>query len=219
MNHIFEAIYRSAVVPVVTVTDPSKTVGLARALLKGGIGVLEITMRNDEAAECIHAVHEKVPEITVGAGTVITPVQAEIAYQAGAKYAVAPGYDEEILGFFQKKAIPFIPGTVSSTDIQKGVKAGLQVIKFFPAEPLGGLKTIEYLAAPFPMVRFLPAAGIGFDNLDRYLASRSVFACAGGFMARSEQIERQDWETITSLCAKIHLSAQKRLELFPTPGI
>lgn len=217
MHAVFASMYRSGVVPVVMMMDEKKSVNLAQAILRGGIGVLEIAMRNPEAAACIHAVHKSCPEMIVGAGTVLTIEQAEIARQAGAAFAVSPGYDKEVVAYCQKINLPIIPGTCNSTDIQKGLKAGLRVIKFFPSEPHGGLKTIDYLAAPFPMVKFLPAGGIGFDTLEDYLLNPAVLACAGGFMARASSVEREDWETITSLCARIIVSAKKRLETCGMP--
>lgn len=212
MNNIFEEMYRCGVIPVVVLADETKAVGLARALLRGGIGVLEIAMRNPEAADCIRAVRTHCPEMIVGAGTVLTPQQAETAVEAGAMFGVAPGYDEEIVGYFQSKGLPFIPGAVTSTDIQKGVRAGLPVIKFFPSEPLSGLRTIGYLAEPFSMVKFLPAAGVGLNNLENYLAHPAVLACAGGFMARAHHIEAEDWETVTAICMRIREIADKRLQ-------
>lgn len=203
MEQVFREMYRSGVVPVVTLPDPERAVKLARALLRGGIGVLEIAMRNSEAADCIRAVRTRCPEIVVGAGTVLTPAQAEEAYRAGAMFGVAPGYDEEIIDWFRARGIPFIPGIISSTDVQKGVRVGLSVLKFFPSEPHGGLRTIRYLAAPFKMVKFLPAGGVGFDNLEEYLSDPAVLACAGGFMARASHIENEEWDTVTSLCRRI----------------
>ena len=133
-------------------------------------------------------------------------------------YMVSPGYDEEIVAYCLKNNTPVIPGTINSTDIQKGLKAGLRVIKFFPSEPHGGLSTIDYLAAPFPMVKFLPAGGIGFDDLAEYLANPAVFACAGGFMARKSHIEEDDWDTVSSLCSRISDIAKKRLEMREIPA-
>ncbi len=209
MEQVFSEMYRSGVIPVVTVFDAEKAVKLARALLRGGIGVLEIAMRNPEAADCIRAVRTRCPEIVVGAGTVLTFEQAEEAYRAGAMFGVAPGYDEEMVEWFRIRGIPFIPGTISSTDVQKGVRAGLSVMKFFPSEPHGGLRTIRYLAEPFKMVKFLPAGGVGFDNLEEYLTEPAVLACAGGFMARASHIENEEWDTVTLLCSRIRETVVK----------
>lgn len=162
---VFQAMYASGAIPVVTVSNPQKAVGLAKAILAGGLRVLEIALRVDGAAACIQAVRQSCPEMVIGAGTILNRQQAEQARKAGAMFGVAPGYDEDVVAYCKALDWPFIPGTISSTDIQKGVKAGLKVIKFFPSEPHGGLKTIGYLAAPFTMVKFLPAGGIGFHNL------------------------------------------------------
>jgi len=208
---VFQTMYRSGVVPVVSVSDPRKAVGLAKAIARGGVHVLEIAFRTEGAAECVRAVRRECPEMTVGAGTILTREQLLLAKQVGAMFAVAPGYDEDIVALSQKEGMPFIPGTINSTDIQKGLKAGLNVIKFFPAEPHGGLRTIGYLTPPFPTVRFLPAGGIGFDNLEAYLSNPAILACAGGFMARSTHIEQEDWDTVTALCGRIAEIAAKRL--------
>ena len=207
---VFEAMYRSGVIPVVTVQDPQKAVRLAKAVWKGGLSVLEIALRVQGAADCIRAVRAALPEMAVGAGTVLTRPQVLEAKAAGAMFGVSPGYDEDVVSLSREVKMPFVPGAVTATDIQKGIKAGLKTIKFFPAEPHGGLKTIDYLAPPFPMVKFLPAGGIGFHNLDEYLQNPAVLACAGGFMARAGQIEAEDWETITALCGRIAQAAGRR---------
>jgi len=202
-DHIFSNMYASGVVPVVSLGDPRKAVRLAKAMVRGGVRVLELALRVEGATECILAVRDECPDIAVGAGTVLTIEQLESAKKAGAMFAVAPGYDEEVVAYSKILDIPFIPGTIGSTDIQKGLKAGLNVIKFFPAEPNGGLRTIGFLAAPFPSVRFIPAGGVGFENLEAYLKHPSVLACAGGFMARASMIESEDWDTITALCSRV----------------
>ena len=208
---IFKAMYESGAVPVITVNNPDKAVGAARAMLRGGTKVVEIALRIPGAAACIKAVREQVPDIAVGAGTVLSKDQVDEAIEAGAMFAVAPGYDEEVVSYSLKRGLPFIPGTIHATDIQKGVKAGLKVIKFFPSEPLGGLTYIDYLAAPFNMVKFLPAGGVGFDNLEAYLDNPAVHCCAGGFMCRSSHIENEEWDTITELCSRMTAIAGKRL--------
>lgn len=217
MLRVFDAMYRSGVVPVVTLKDPKIAIDVANAVIRGGIKVLEIAMRTPEAAECIHTVHECCPEIIVGAGTVIKEEQAVAAHEAGAEFGVAPGYDGNVIACSQRMGMPFIPGTVHSTDVQKAVLAGVRLIKFFPSEPFGGLTTIDFLAEPFSMVKFLPAGGVDLHNLEEYLFNPAVFACAGGFMAPAAMIEQHDWNGITDICKTAHAVAQKRVDRLGIP--
>ena len=202
MNTVFEKIYLSGIIPVVSIECAADAVSLAKAMLKGGLSVIEITYRTMAAAEAMKAVSLNCPEMIVGAGTVLTKEQAELARKMGAEYVVSPGYDEELADFCKNICMPFIPGVANATDIQKGIKAGLSVFKFFPSEPLGGLKTINYLSAPFSRIKFVPAGGIDFDNIAEYLSNDHVFACAGGFVARERLIREGQWDKVTELCKK-----------------
>lgn len=217
MNKVLKEIYTGAVMPVVTLENRESALRLAEAFIKGHMLNIEIVMRNDKAAECIEAIHQEFPEMALGAGTVLRVDQLNVAYQAGARFIVSPGYDDEIVDQCQKLELPVIPGAVTSTEIIRGIKAGLSVFKYFPAEPLGGLAAIKYLAAPFKGIWFLPAGGIGMGNLSEYLGYPAVFACAGGFMARDEQIRNQEWNVITSICEQIHVHAVERIARYPYP--
>lgn len=216
-HDILPELYECALVPVVTLNDRDTALRLAEAFLKGHMRSMEIAMRNDAAAECLLAVHAAFPEMALGAGTVLTPAQLHAARQAGARFAVSPGYDEDIVRESLNMNMPFIPGTVSPSDIIRGIKAGVPVIKFFPSEPYGGLTAIKFLAAPFQSVRFLPAGGVTRENYRAYLDCPAVFACAGGFMARDAQIKNGEWNEITAVCEEIRQAALKRAEKYPCP--
>lgn len=200
MTTMMETIYCTGFVPVVALHDAKKAVGLAGALKRGGIPIIEVTYRTAEASACIRAIREAEPDVIVGAGTILTVEQVQEAVACGAMFIVSPGYDDSVVQYCCEHKIPVIPGVSNATEIQKGVAAGLKVLKFFPAEPLGGLRAINFLAAPFPGVKFLPAGGILMSNLAEYLANDRIFACAGGFVARANMIEAEDWDGITELC-------------------
>lgn len=197
---IMEKIHRTGFVPVVALKDVRKAAGLAGALVQGGIPVIEVTYRTQEASDCIREIREKCPEILVGAGTILTVDQVIQAVESGAMFIVSPGFNEEVVSYCIGHDIPVIPGVSNPSEIQKAVQMGLKVLKLFPAEPLGGLDAINFMAAPFPGVQFLPAGGIVMDNLGEYLSNPNVFACAGGFVARANMIEAEDWEGIKTLC-------------------
>lgn len=200
MTAMMETIYGTGFVPVVALHDAKKAAGLAGALKKGGIPIIEVTYRTAEASACIRAIREVEPEVIVGAGTVLTVEQVQQAVACGAMFIVSPGYNDTVVRYCCEHGIPVIPGVSNATEIQEGVAAGLKVLKIFPAEPLGGLSAINFLAAPFPGVKFLPAGGILMSNLAEYLANDHIFACAGGFVARANMIDAEDWDGVTKLC-------------------
>ena len=150
-----DRVCEAGIVPVVVLNRVEDAVPLAGALLKGGITFMEITFRTECAADCIEVIRREVPDMTVGAGTVINVEQAKTAVAGGAKFIVSPGFDEETVRWALDNDIPVIPGTVTPTEIMKAVGMGLRVLKFFPADVYGGIKAIKALSAPFGQVRFL----------------------------------------------------------------
>ena len=202
MVSIMDRISQIGFVPVVALHDVKKAVGLARALEAGGIPVIEVTYRTAKASDCIRAIHRECPHMLIGAGTVLTISQVQEAVDGGAMFIVSPGYDEKVVSYCLENRIAAIPGVSSATEIQRAVAEGLKVLKIFPVEPLGGISAINFLAAPFSGIQFLPAGGIVMDNLGQYLANEHVFACGGGFVARTNLIEAEDWAGITDLCNK-----------------
>lgn len=202
MIPIMDKVNQIGFVPVVALHDAKKAVGLAGALEAGGIPVIEVTYRTAEASDCIRAIHREYPHMLIGAGTILTVSQVQEAVDSGAMFIVSPGYDEAVVSYCLKNDIAVIPGISGATEIQRAVAAGLKVLKIFPAETLGGIPAINFLAAPFPGIRFLPAGGVVMDNLGQYLANEHVFACGGGFVARANLIEAEDWAGVTDLCNK-----------------
>jgi 2-dehydro-3-deoxyphosphogluconate aldolase/(4S)-4-hydroxy-2-oxoglutarate aldolase len=199
MAEALAALSRIGLVPVITIESPHDAVPLARALLDGGIGCAEVTFRTPAAAEAIHGISSTCGELLVGAGTVLTVEQAEQATQAGARYVVAPGFDPAVVDWCQERNVPVIPGVATPTEISMALARGLSLLKFFPAEPMGGVQTLQALAAPFAGVQFIPTGGITAANLPRYLALPNVAACGGSWMAKEGMISAGEFAEIESL--------------------
>lgn len=176
------------ILPVIVIDDPDDAVPLARALSDGGLPCAEITLRTPRAVEALRRIAGELPEMLIGAGTVLTPAQAAEARGAGARFAVAPGFNAGVVEFCQSVELPVFPGVCTPTEIQMALGAGLSVLKFFPAEPLGGLPFLKAVAAPYTTVSFMPTGGIGPSNLASYLAFPRVVACGGSWMAPNDWI-------------------------------
>ena len=197
----FEKVYKTGIVPVVVLEKTEDAVPLAKALLKGGIDFMEITFRTACAADAIALISSEVPEMTVGAGTVINIEQAARAVGSGAKFIVSPGLDVGVVGWAQENDIPVIPGCVTPTEIMKAISLGLSVVKFFPADVFGGIKAIKALSAPFRQVKFLPTGGVSEANLKEFIENKSVAAIGGSWVCKKDDIANHDWDKITALSA------------------
>ena len=197
-----EKVFEAGIVPVVVLEKTEDAVPLAHALLKGGISFMEITFRTECAADCISLISKEVPDMTVGAGTVISREQAELAVSNGAQFLVSPGLDEDTVRWALDNDIPIIPGTVTPTEIMKAISLGLNLVKFFPADAFGGIKTIKALSAPFGNVRFLPTGGVSLSNLKEFIEDKSVAAVGGSWVCKKDDILNQDWDKITELSAE-----------------
>ena len=167
---IAEKFQKIGVVPVVVLEDVKDAVPLAKALVEGGLPCAEVTFRTEAAEESIRLMAEQFPDMLVGAGTVLTKEQVDAAAAAGAKFIVSPGFDPEIVDYCLEKEIPVYPGCVSPSEVAQAVKRGLKVVKFFPAEPAGGLPMIKAMAAPYVGLKFMPTGGINAKNLEEYLS-------------------------------------------------
>lgn len=189
-------------VPLVVLDDAKSATALARALLKGGIAVMEITFRTDACLDAIRAVRENVKEMAVGAGTVHTVAQAEAAVKAGAGFIVTPGLSPGVTEWCIAHNVDIIPGVATPSEVEAACAYGLSTCKFFPAEAYGGIKTLKALAGPFQGVRFMPTGGIGFSNLASYLDLTNVAAAGGSFMAPQGLIKSGDWDAVSALCRK-----------------
>ncbi len=187
------------IVPVIKLTDANNAVPLCRALMKGGLPVAEITFRTAAAEESIRRVAEELPEVLVGAGTVLNIEQVDKAMNAGAKFIVTPGFDEEVTRYCVEKGYPIFPGCPTTSDIQKAIKCGLKVVKFFPAEAMGGLASIKAVAAPYGDMLFMPTGGVNEKNLNDYLAFNKIIACGGSWMAKEDLINAGEFDKIEEI--------------------
>lgn len=198
---VIKTIGASRLVPVIVIEDAAAAPRLADALIAGGLRVAEVTFRTP-AAEAALAAMAADRRLLVGAGTVVRPEQVDRAVAAGARYIVSPGFSAEVVRRCQELGVPALPGVATATEIQTAVAAGVEVLKFFPAEPLGGVGMLKALAAPFPGVRFVPTGGIRAAQLADYLALPSVLAVGGSWMVAAKLIEAGDWDEITRLTAE-----------------
>ena len=187
---------KTGIVPVIVLDDARKAVPLARALLEGGISMMEITFRTAAARDSIAAVVKEVPEMIVGAGTVVTEAQLEAALEAGVQFLVSPGLDPDIVTAAKKREVPIFPGIVTPSELLAGLKLGVEVFKFFPAGNYGGVSTLKALSGPFPQVKFLPTGGISEKNAADYYALKQVVAIGGSWMAPADLIEAEDYAEI-----------------------
>ena len=185
------------VVPVVVLEDESQAVPAAKALLAGGINAMEITFRTAAAKGSIARVAKEVPEMIVGAGTVINLEQLHDAIDAGAQFIVCPGTDEAIIAEATKLGVPITPGVVTPSEIMVGLKYGIKVFKFFPAETFGGLKTIKALCGPFPQIKIIPTGGISQANAADYFKNPKIVAVGGSWMITRDMVVNGDFDAIT----------------------
>lgn len=194
-----ERIAACGVVPVVVLEDAKDAKPLAEALVEGGLPVAEVTFRTAAAEESIRIMAEAYPDMLVGAGTVLSVEQAQRAVNAGAKFIVSPGFDEEVVDWCLANNIPVYPGIITPSEATKAVKRGLKIVKFFPAEQFGGVATIKALAAPFTTLKFMPTGGINAKNIRDYLANNKIIACGGSWMVKGDLVKAGDFAKIKEL--------------------
>ena len=195
---------RAGVVPVVVLEHAKDAVPAAKAMAAGGIDVMEITFRTAAAADSIRAVSENCPEMLVGAGTVITLEQCKKAVASGAKFIVAPGFDEEVVRWCVENNVPVTPGCVTPTEIMAAMKLGLKVVKFFPAGVYGGLSAMKALSGPFGGIKFIPTGGVNAQNLAEYISAPFIHAVGGSWVCPKADISAGNFEKITALCREAH---------------
>ena len=200
MNDILKKISEIKIVPVVAIDRAEDAENLGRALVNGGIPCAEVTFRTDAAEEAIRILSEKFPEMLVGAGTVLKTEQVDRAVNAGAKFIVSPGLNPKVVGYCVDKGIPMVPGCANPSNIEAALEFDLEVVKFFPAEALGGLKLIKAMAAPYGNVKFMPTGGINANNICDYLAFNKVIACGGSWMVDKKLIAEGKFDEIERLC-------------------
>ena len=204
MSHAgtLERIGELGVVPVIAIEQAAAAVPLADALLAGGLPIVEITFRTAVAAEVIHRITSERPHVIVGAGTVLTVANLEAAKASGAVFAVAPGVNPQVVQHAKKIGLPFFPGVATPTDIEQALSLGCTLLKFFPAEALGGVTMIDALAAPFRHagVRFIPTGGVTPGNLESYLKLDTVAAVGGTWIAKKDDLSAGKWDEIRDRC-------------------
>lgn len=196
---IADKFYEVGVVPVVVLDDSKDALPLAEALVEGGLPCAEVTFRTAAAAESIRLMTEKYPDMLVGAGTVLSKKQVDTAVESGAKFIVSPGFDPEVVDYCLEKNIPVFPGCVSPSEVAQAAKRGLKVVKFFPAEPAGGLPMIKAMAAPYSELKFMPTGGINAKNLNDYLNCDKIICCGGSWMVKGDLVKAGDFDKIKAL--------------------
>ena len=198
MDARLSPIVAHSLIPVVVIDDANSALGLAEALVAGGLPVAEVTFRTAAAAEAIARMATN-PDILVGAGTVRTAEQVDEAVEAGAKYLVSAGLSTAVVRRAQDRGVPVLPGTVTATEILAAIELGLDAVKFFPAETSGGVPAIKALSAPFPDITFVPTGGVGPKNLAEYLSVPAIAACGGSWMCPRDAVKAGDFATIERL--------------------
>ena len=199
MNTIFSKIEETGIVPVVVLDHVEEAAPLAKALCDGGLPCAEVTFRTDAAEEAIRVMTEQFPQMLVGAGTVLTTDQVNHAVAAGAKFIVSPGLNPTVVDYCVKRGIPVIPGCSTPSDVEVAMEFGLKVVKFFPAEPAGGLNYIKAISAPYSNIKFMPTGGINPQNVSSYLSYPAILACGGSWMVKKNLVHEGKFDEIEKL--------------------
>ncbi len=208
-----ESFLKQRLLCITTIDRAEDAVPLAEALLAGGLKVMEITFRTAAAAESIQRIRQKVPNMAIGAGTLLSPEQVQRAIDVGAQFGVSPGLNEAVLKAAQDRHLPFFPGVVTPTEVDRALNLGWKHLKFFPAEPAGGVAMLKALAGPFAHtgVKFIPTGGINAAKLPDYLAIPQVAAVGGSWMGERRLIVEKAWSKITELAAEaVNVVAQAK---------
>jgi len=198
---MMETLKKAGIVPVIVIEDENQAVPLAQALVKGGLPVLEITFRTKAAAAAIRAIRAAVPEAIVGAGTLLTPQMVQDAKDAGAVFGVAPGFDPVVVEYAKSIGLAMVPGIATASELSQALTAGLQLVKFFPAEAAGGVKMIKNFLGAFRFtgVKFMPTGGVNLTNVGDYLAVPEIVCCGGTWLVPKDALAAGDWAKIETL--------------------
>ena len=210
---ILDRVAQLGVVPVIAIEKVEAAIPLADALLEGGLPVVEITFRTAAAAEVIRKIAQERPQLLVGAGTVLTPANLEAAKASGAAFAVAPGLNPQTVKQAEQIGLPFVPGVATPTDIEAGLALGCKLLKFFPAEALGGVAMIAALSAPYKHtgLRFIPTGGVSTANLEAYTRLETVAAVGGTWIAKKDDLAAGKWAEVSARCkAALQIVAKAR---------
>lgn len=202
MNDIFKRISDIGIVPVIKLDDAMNAAPIAKALYMGGIPCAEVTFRTDACVDSIKIMKKECPNMIIGAGTVLTTKQVDEAVEAGAEFIVSPGLNPDVVKYCVDRGIIIIPGCSNPSDIEQAIKYDLEVVKFFPAEAVGGLKMIKSMAAPYGNIKFFPTGGINSNNIIEYLSYDRVICCGGTWMVPADLIKQEKFDEIEALTKK-----------------
>lgn len=200
MNEVLNKLHEYAIVPVVVLDDAKDAKPLAKALVEGGLPCAEITFRTAAAEESIRIMAQEYPDMLVGAGTVLSVDMAKRAVAAGAKFIVSPGFNPKVVQYCVENNIPITPGVQTPTEVEMGLEFGLEVLKFFPAEPAGGLNMIKALCGPYVNTYFMPTGGLNTKNVRDYLGFKKIWAVGGTWVAKKEAIAAGEFDKIKANC-------------------
>ncbi|MCK8070395.1 bifunctional 4-hydroxy-2-oxoglutarate aldolase/2-dehydro-3-deoxy-phosphogluconate aldolase [Vibrio sp. 1CM23M] len=190
------------IVPVIAINDVAQAVPLAKVLVENGLPCAEVTFRTEAAAESIRLMREAYPELLIGAGTVLTTEQVDTAIDAGVDFIVSPGLNPTTVKYCQQRGVTIVPGVNNPSLVEQAMEMGLKTLKFFPAEPSGGIAMLKALTAVYP-VNFMPTGGVSPANVESYLSLKSVVACGGTWMVPTDKMDKGDWDGIAELVRAI----------------
>ncbi|VEJ45832.1 bifunctional 4-hydroxy-2-oxoglutarate aldolase/2-dehydro-3-deoxy-phosphogluconate aldolase [Bartonella vinsonii] len=199
IEHLLSLLQKQTVIPVLHIDDLQSAVSLARALVKGGLKTIEITLRTPKACDAIKAIIQEVPEAIVGAGTILNWTHYEQAEHAGAKFIVSPGLSNDLINYAKNSEIPFLPSVMTPSELMQARDQGYSHLKFFPAEAAGGITFLQALASPFPEIQFFPTGGITQKNTAQWLQLPNVFCVGGSWIAPPKLIAAGNWDAISTL--------------------
>ena len=199
MTNVQQKLFEVGIIPVVVIDDVKDALPLAKALYEGGIKAAEVTFRTEAAADAIKAMSEAYPDMLVGAGTVLTPAQADKAKANGAKFIVSPGLNPIVVRHCQEIGVEIVPGVSSASEIEQAMSLGLDTVKFFPAEAAGGIPMLKSLCAPYKNIKFMPTGGLNEKNFIDYLALDCVFCAGGGFVANTKLVKEGNFDKIREI--------------------
>lgn len=202
MKNLDELLTEIQVVPVIAIKDASKAVKLAQVLIDNGLPCAEITFRTEAALQSIKNIRDAYPDMLIGAGTVLTTEQVDQAIYAGVDFVVSPGLNPTTVTYCQQRNVPIIPGVNNPSLVEQAMEMGLKTLKFFPAEPSGGVSMLKALTAVYP-VKFMPTGGVGPNNVKDYLSVKSVVACGGTWMVPAELIDNEQWDELAKLVRNV----------------
>ncbi len=198
MKTIEQRLKEIKIVPVIAINSADQALPLAKVLMENGLPCAEVTFRTEAAVESIRLMREAYPDMLIGAGTVLTAAQVDQAIDAGVDFVVSPGFNPTTVKYCQQRNMPIIPGVNNPSLVEQAMEMGLKTLKFFPAEPSGGIPMLKALTAVYP-VSFMPTGGVSPSNVNDYLAIKSVVACGGTWMVPTDLMDKGDWDSIAEL--------------------